>query len=150
MLRKKIYIASDHAGYELKTKLCAFFESENLSYDDLGVHTNECCDYADYAHKLASKIDNDSFGVLICGSGIGVSIAANRHSGIRCALCSEALSAKLARKHNDANVIALGGRLIGADLAVDIVNEFINTNFDGGRHLQRISKIEVDECLQIG
>lgn len=150
MLRKRIIIASDHAGFELKAKLCAFFQSANLFYNDLGVHTNECCDYADYAHTLVSKMDSDSFGILICGSGIGISIAANRHKGIRCALCSESLSAKLARKHNDANVLALGGRLIGADLAVEIVREFIGTEFEGGRHEERISKIEVDECLQIG
>lgn len=143
MLRKKILIANDHAGFELKNKLCAFFKSSNLAYDDLGAHSNQSCDYAEFAHKLASKIDDQSFGILICGSGIGISIAANRHDGIRCALCSESLSAKLARKHNDANVLALGGRLIGADLATDIVNEFINTQFEGGRHLPRIQKIEV-------
>lgn len=143
MLRKKILIANDHAGFELKKRLCAFFESANLPYDDLGAHSNEACDYAEFAHKLAGKIDENSFGVLICGSGIGISIAANRHAGIRCALCSESLSAKLARKHNDANVIAMGGRLIGADLAIDLVREFISTEFEGGRHLKRIQKIEV-------
>lgn len=143
MLRKKIYIANDHAGFELKNKLCAFFKSSNLPYDDLGIHSDKSCDYAEFAHKLVSKIDDESFGILICGSGIGISIAANRHAGIRCALCSESLSARLARKHNNANVLALAGRLIGADLAIDIVSEFINTEFEGGRHLPRIQKIEV-------
>lgn len=143
MLRKKIYIASDHAGFELKNKLCAFFTASNLKYDDLGTQSNESCDYTDFAHKLALKIDDESFGILICGSGIGMSVVANRHSGIRCALCSESLSAKLARKHNNANVLALGGRLIGTDLALEIVREFINTEFEGGRHLRRIEKIEV-------
>ncbi len=143
MLRKKILIANDHAGFDLKKRLCAFFDSSNLPYEDLGAHSSEACDYAEFAHKLANKMSEESFGVLICGSGIGISIAANRHAGIRCALCSESLSAKLARKHNDANVIAMGGRLIGADLAVDLVREFISTEFEGGRHLKRIEKIEV-------
>lgn len=142
MLRKKIFIANDHAGFELKSKLCAFFDSANLNYEDLGAHDTQSCDYADFAHKLATCIDENSFGVLICGSGIGMSIAANKNLGIRCALCSEALSAKLARAHNDANVLALGGRLIGAQMAVDIVETFIKTSFEGGRHRARIAKIE--------
>ncbi|MCG4231165.1 RpiB/LacA/LacB family sugar-phosphate isomerase, partial [Campylobacter jejuni] len=102
------------------------------------------CDYPDYAHLLASKIDEQSFGILICGSGIGISIAANRHKNIRCALCNESLSAKLARKHNDANVLAFGGRLIGIDAAIDMIENFIQTPFDQGRHVKRIQKIEVD------
>lgn len=143
MLRKKIFIAADHAGYELKTRLCAFFEAENLAYEDLGTHDKESCDYADFAHALCEKVDENSFGVLICGSGIGMSVAANRHSGIRCALCSETFSARLARKHNDANVLALGGRLIGAEMAFEIVREFVNSSFEGGRHRARVAKIEV-------
>ena len=143
MLRKKIFIAADHAGYELKTRLCAFFEAENLPYEDLGTNDKESCDYADFAHTLCKKLDENSFGVLICGSGIGMSVAANRHSGIRCALCSETFSARLARKHNDANVLALGGRLIGAEMAFEIVREFVNSSFEGGRHRARVAKIEV-------
>ena len=143
MLRKKIFIAADHAGYELKTRLCAFFEAENLPYENLGTDSKESCDYADFAHTLCAKVDENSFGVLICGSGIGMSVAANRHAGIRCALCSETLSAKLARKHNDANVLALGGRLIGAEMAFEIVREFVNSSFEGGRHRARVAKIEV-------
>lgn len=143
MLRKKIFIAADHAGYELKTRLCAFFEAQNLPYEDLGTKSVESCDYADYAHALCEKLDDESFGVLVCGSGIGMSVAANRHEGIRCALCSEILSARLARKHNDANVLALGGRLIGAEMAFEIVREFVNTSFEGGRHRARVAKIEV-------
>ena len=143
MLRKKIFIAADHAGYELKTRLCAFFEAENLPYEDLGTNDKESCDYADFAHALCKKLDENSFGVLICGSGIGMSVAANRHSVIRCALCSETFSARLARKHNDANVLALGGRLIGAEMAFEIVREFVNSSFEGGRHRARVAKIEV-------
>lgn len=144
MLREKIYIASDHAGFELKEKICAFFENEHISFTDLGTNSTQSCDYPDYAHSLVSKIDSKSFGILICGTGIGISIAANRHKGIRCALCSESLSAKFARKHNDANVLALGARIIGVDLALDIIKNFIQTPFDEGRHINRIQKIEVD------
>lgn len=144
MLREKIYVASDHAGFELKEKICLFLKEKNIIFNDLG--TNDCtsCDYPDYAHLLAEKINKQSFGILICGSGIGISIAANRHKNIRCALCHESLSAELARKHNDANVLALGGRLIGIELAINIIEKFIQTPFDEGRHIQRIQKIEVE------
>lgn len=143
MLKEKIYIASDHAGYILKEKLCKHLLEKKINFTDLGAHDEKSCDYPDYAHLLAQKIDQTSFGVLICGSGIGISIAANRHSNIRCALCGESLSAELSRKHNDANVLALGGRLLGVDLAIDILEKFINTPFEEGRHIQRIQKIEV-------
>lgn len=144
MLRERLYIASDHAGYELKTKLCTFFKEVQISFIDLGTNCDESCDYPDFARLLASKIDEKSFGILICGSGIGISIAANRHKNIRCALCSESLSARLARKHNDANVLAFGGRLVGLDLAIDMIENFIKTPFDEGRHMKRIQKIEVE------
>ncbi|EHY1194778.1 ribose 5-phosphate isomerase B [Campylobacter coli] len=144
MLRKKIYIASDHAGFMLKEKICTFLKEKQIPFDDLGTNDPTSCDYPDYAHLLASKIDEQSFGILICGSGIGISVAANRHKNIRCALCNESLSAKLARKHNDANVLAFGGRLIGIDAAIDMIENFIQTPFDQGRHVKRIQKIEVD------
>ncbi|MCR2061434.1 ribose 5-phosphate isomerase B [Campylobacter helveticus] len=144
MLRERLYIASDHAGYELKTKLCTFFKEVQIPFIDLGTNDEKSCDYPDFAHLLASKIDEKSFGILICGSGIGISIAANRHKNIRCALCSESLSARLARKHNDANVLAFGGRLVGLDLAIDMIENFIKTPFDEGRHMKRIQKIEVE------
>ena len=143
MLKKKIYLASDHAGFELKEKICDFLQTENIPFEDLGTKDKSSCDYPDYAHLLASKIDDESFGILICGSGIGISIAANRHENIRCALCNESLSAKLARKHNDANVLALGGRLVGIELAIDIIQNFIQTPFEKGRHMKRIQKLEV-------
>lgn len=143
MLREKIYIASDHAGYILKAKICNHFLEKKINFTDLGTYNEKSCDYPDYAHLLAQKIDQTSFGVLICGSGIGMCIAANRHSSIRCALCSESLSAELSRKHNDANVLALGARILGVDLAIDILEKFINTPFEEGRHKQRIQKIEV-------
>lgn len=141
MLREILYIASDHAGFELKEKLCCAFGGEGISFIDLGTHSDESCDYPDYADLLAQKIDAKSFGILICGSGIGISIAANRHKNIRCALCGESLSAALARRHNDANVLALGGKLIGVDLALDMIKTFIKTPFEAGRHEKRIQKL---------
>ncbi|AJD04733.1 ribose 5-phosphate isomerase B [Campylobacter lari] len=142
MLREKIYIASDHAGFVLKQEIINFLQEKNINFEDLGPFSEERCDYPDYAHLLSSKIDENSFGILVCGSGIGMSIAANRHKNIRCALCNEPLSAKLSREHNDANVLALGARLIGVDMAFEIISNFINTSFSGGRHCVRISKIE--------
>ncbi|WP_139452571.1 ribose 5-phosphate isomerase B [Campylobacter armoricus] len=142
MLREKIYIASDHAGFALKQEITNFLNKQNLILEDLGPFCNERCDYPDYAHLLSSKINDNSFGILVCGSGIGMSITANRHKNIRCALCNEPLSAKLSREHNDANVLALGARLTGVDMAFEIITNFINTSFSGGRHCVRISKIE--------
>ncbi|AKJ53480.1 ribose 5-phosphate isomerase [Campylobacter lari] len=142
MLREKIYIASDHAGFVLKQEIINFLQEKNINFEDLGPFSEDRCDYPDYAHLLSSKIDENSFGILVCGSGIGMSIAANRHKNIRCALCNEPLSAKLSREHNDANVLALGARLIGVDMAFEIISNFINTSFSGGRHCVRISKIE--------
>ena len=141
---KKIAIGSDHGGVDLKAEIKDFLTKEGYEIKDFGTNYTDSCDYPDYAHLLASKIDEQSFGILICGSGIGISIAANRHKNIRCALCNESLSAKLARKHNDANVLAFGGRLIGIDAAIDMIENFIQTPFDQGRHVKRIQKIEVD------
>ncbi|HEC1746918.1 TPA: ribose 5-phosphate isomerase B [Campylobacter lari] len=142
MLREKIYIASDHAGFVLKQEIINFLQEKSINFEDLGPFSEDRCDYPDYAHLLSSKIDENSFGILVCGSGIGMSIAANRHKNIRCALCNEPLSAKLSREHNDANVLALGARLIGVDMAFEIISNFINTSFSGGRHCVRINKIE--------
>ncbi|QOR01847.1 MULTISPECIES: ribose 5-phosphate isomerase B [unclassified Campylobacter] len=142
MLREKIYIASDHAGFALKQEITKFLQEKNIIFEDLGPFCDDRCDYPDYAHLLSSKIDEKSFGILVCGSGIGMSIAANRHKNIRCALCNEPLSAKLSREHNDANVLALGARLSGVDMAFEIISNFLNTPFSGGRHCVRISKIE--------
>lgn len=142
MIKEKIYIASDHAGFELKEKIISFLKEQKIDFEDLGPCNNNRCDYPDYAHLLSSKIDEKTFGILVCGSGIGMSIAANKHKNIRCALCNEPLSAELSRKHNDANILALGARLIGEDMAFKIINIFISTSFEGGRHCGRISKIE--------
>lgn len=142
MTKNSLLIASDHAGFALKKALCEFFKNEGIEFEDLGTSDEKSCDYPDYAHLLAQKLDKTKKGILICGSGIGVSISANRHKNVRCALCSEPLSARLARKHNDANVLALGARLIGLDLAIEIVKEFLYTEFEGGRHCLRVQKIE--------
>ena len=140
---KKIFIASDHAGYELKKKIIERF-SKKLNLEDLGTNnSNKSVNYPDYAHKLCIKVKKNKFniGILVCGSGIGMSMAANRHKKIRAALCYSIKHAKLSRLHNNANVITLGSRLTNKKLALNIVNIFLRTNFEGGRHKKRVSKI---------
>lgn len=137
----KVLIASDHAGFALKSTLIESFDYEWI---DLGPSSTDSVDYPDYAYKVANALQEGQadMGVLICGSGIGISIAANRHEGVRAALCSNGLMAKLSRQHNNANVLVLGERLIGVDVAKDCVNEFFKTDFEGGRHEARVAKIE--------
>lgn len=143
MIRQKIYIASDHAGYALKEQICEYLKEEELDFEDLGCKDQQSCDYPVYAKILCKKMDKEKdFGVLVCGSGIGISIAANRFKGVRAALCSEPFSAQLARLHNDANVLALGGRLLGKDMALKVLKVFISTQFEGSRHQRRIDLIE--------
>lgn len=139
-----IAIASDHAGVDLKAALAKDLRALGYEVKDLGTHSTESVDYPDFGHAVAKEITsgNASRGVVICGSGIGISIAANRHEGIRAALCHDGLEAKLARKHNDANVLALGARIIGLEAAKDALKSFLSTNFEGGRHQRRIDKIE--------
>jgi ribose 5-phosphate isomerase B len=136
-------IASDHAGYELKQTLVAFLREQSLQVEDLGTHGTSSVDYPDYGYAMAQwlKANGEGKGILICGSGIGISIAANRHTHVRAALCHDGLSAALCRKHNDANVLCLGARLIGVDVAKDAVMQFLNTSFEGGRHAGRIEKL---------
>jgi ribose 5-phosphate isomerase B len=139
-----VVFASDHAGVDLRLHLCNLVQGWGYSVLDLGPPAGESVDYPDYADKLADALKSSpvSVGVLICGSGIGISIAANRHAHIRAALVSDSLSARLAREHNNANVIALGARLIGPDLAADAVKQFLTTGFDGGeRHARRVAKL---------
>ncbi len=140
----KIYAGSDHAGLALKQSLIKFLQSKGFEVEDLGTYTTDSCDYPDYAHAVAKKVlaEPNSKGLLTCGSGIGISIAANRHKGIRAALCHTSLEAELSRKHNDANILVLGGRIIGEVLAEDIAEKFYATDFEGGRHAKRIAKIE--------
>ena len=140
---KGVFLASDHAGFVLKQKICKFLISKGIKILDLGPKNNSSVDYPDFAHLLAKKMKtkNNNIGVLVCGSGIGMSMTANRHKNIRAALCHNIKSAKLSRMHNNANVIAIGSRLTKKNLALKCVNVFLKTPFDGGRHLKRIKKI---------
>ena len=139
----RIAIASDHAAFEMKAALAAWLRDEGHDVIDLGPAGIASVDYPDYGYRLAGAIAEGraDLGVALCGSGIGISIAVNRHPGVRCALVSEALSARLARQHNDANVIAMGARLIGIEAAKDCLAAFIATPFAGGRHGDRVAKL---------
>tara|TARA_B100001123_G_scaffold196111_1_gene223448 strand:+ start:235 stop:648 length:414 start_codon:yes stop_codon:yes gene_type:complete len=136
---KHIFIASDHAGYKLKRSII----SKIKKIIDLGPKSTESVDYPDYAKKLAKKVASNkgSFGILICGSGMGMSIAANKTKNVRAALCYSAKNTKLSRLHNNANIITLGERLINKNKAINLVKIFLRTKFEGGRHLRRIKKI---------
>ena len=140
---KNIFIASDHAGYKLKEQIKIKF-SNKIFFIDLGVNnSNKPVNYPDYAHKICKKVslNKHNIGILICGSGIGMSMAANRHKKIRAAPCYSIKNAKLSRLHNNANIITLGARLIKKNLAFKCISAFINTKFEGGRHLKRVNKI---------
>ena len=138
-MQKKIYIASDHAGFDMKTKLCNDFKT----FVDLGTNSNESVDYPDLAHKLTTKIsqNENSLGILICGTGVGMSIAANRKKGIRAALVTSSEVARLVRQHNDANVLVIPGRFMKDEDAKNCVQTFIDTQFEEGRHKKRVEKI---------
>ena len=140
---KKIFISSDHAGFRLKEFIKMYLEKKKYKYFDLGPKTNSKVDYPDYAHKVAKKVklNKNHIGILVCGSGTGMNIAANKHKNIRAAQCFNLKSTKLSRLHNDANIITLGSRLITKKNALRFVNTFLTTDFDGGRHLKRIKKI---------
>ena len=141
MKLKRIFIASDHAGYNLKENIKKSLIKKNKKVMDLGPKNCNSVDYPDYAHLLSKKIKKNNIGILICGSGIGMSIAANRHKNVRAALCHSTKSAFLSRKHNNANVIALGARLTTKNVALKYIDKFIKTKFEGGRHLRRVKKI---------
>jgi ribose 5-phosphate isomerase B len=140
---KKIFLSSDHAGYKLKVIIKLHLDKKKIKYTDLGPFNSHKVDYPDYAHKVAKKVktNNNYVGILICGSGMGMNITANRHKNIRAAQCFNLKSTKLSRLHNDANIITLGSRLLTNKNAVSFVNVFLNTKFDGGRHIKRIRKI---------
>ena len=138
-MNKKIFIASDHAGYEMKTKLNEYFKS----FVDLGTNSLESVDYPDFAHKLTNEVlrNEGSFGILICGTGVGMSIAANRSKGIRAGLVNSVEVARLVRQHNDANVLVIPGRFMKDEDAKNCVQTFIDTQFEAGRHKKRVEKI---------
>jgi len=140
---KKIFLSSDHAGYKLKEFIKIDLDKKKINYTDLGPFNSERVDYPDYAHKVAKKVKTDKkhIGILVCGSGMGMNIAANRHKNIRAAQCFNLKSTKLSRLHNDANIITLGSRLLTKKNALNCVSVFLNTKFEGGRHAKRIKKI---------
>tara|TARA_B100001121_G_scaffold261036_1_gene240763 strand:+ start:1521 stop:1940 length:420 start_codon:yes stop_codon:yes gene_type:complete len=138
----KITIGSDHAGVEYKSEIVEFLEKEKHEVLDVGTFSNESVDYPDFAHLVSKEVLADSdFGVLICGSGNGVSMAANKHKGIRAALCWNEEITKLARQHNDANVISIPARFLSLEKSIELIKVFLKTNFDGGRHERRVKKI---------
>lgn len=138
-----LFIASDHAGLRLKDFIISYMQKKELEFSDLGVYDDASVDYPDMANLLCKEVlkDNKNRGILVCGSGIGMSIAANRHSGIRAALCTDSYMASMARRHNDANVLCLGERLLGYGVAQHILDIFLNESFDGGRHFGRVQKL---------
>ena len=140
---KKIFLSSDHAGYKLKEIIKIYLDKIMIKYIDLGPFSNDRVDYPDYAHKVAKKvkINKNHVGILVCGSGTGMNIAANKHKNIRAAQCFNVKSTKLSRLHNDANIITLGSRLLSKKNALKFIGVFLNTKFEGGRHTKRIRKI---------
>ena len=142
----KIVIASDHGGFELKNKIREYLYKKDFNVTDIGCDTPESCDYPDYAHRLCEYVlENNCKGILVCGTGIGMSIAANKHKGIRASHCTDTYTARMTRMHNDSNVLCLGERTTGVGLALDIVEIWLNTAFEGGRHQARIDKIELEK-----
>ena len=140
-----IGIGSDHGGYALKQEVIAYLKENGLEFKDFGCYDEKSCDYPEYAHAVAHAVADGECekGILICGTGIGISMAANKVKGIRCALCHDVFSAKATREHNDANILAMGGRVVGPGLATMIVDVFLNTEFSNDeRHIRRINKIE--------
>lgn len=145
-----IAIGCDHGGFELKEHIKKHFDELGIEYKDYGTYSEESVDYPDCAKPVCEAViaKTADCGILICGTGIGISIAANKHKGIRAALCSDVYSAKMTKMHNDANIICLGGRVIGRELAFMIIDEWLTTEFEGGRHCKRLEKIRRIEELQ--
>ncbi|MBR6200035.1 MAG: ribose 5-phosphate isomerase B [Spirochaetales bacterium] len=151
-MENKIIIGSDHGGFDLKQEIIAFLQND-MKYEvqDMGCYDKNSVDYPDIAETVCNEVKKSGlYGILICGTGIGISISANKINGIRCALCSDEYSAKMTRHHNDANVLALGGRTVGPELAKSIVQTFLTNDFDGGRHEKRVNKIKLLEEKQTG
>ncbi len=145
-MSERLVIAADHGGVELKKELVEGLKDLKLGVDDLGTYTPEACDYPDFAHQVAKGILAGKYdrGILICGTGVGMAITANRYRGIRAVNCSDPFSARYSRQHNNANVLTLGGRVVGFGLAWEIVNVWLSTAFSGdARHIRRVGKIEI-------
>ncbi|EOD01759.1 ribose 5-phosphate isomerase B [Caldisalinibacter kiritimatiensis] len=139
----KIALGSDHGGYELKEYIKEHLENKGIDFVDYGTGSTESVDYPEYGYKVAKAVKDGECdrGIICCGTGIGISISANKVPGIRCALCSDSYSARMSREHNNANVLALGGRVVGKDLAFEIVDTWLKAEFQGGRHERRVNKI---------
>lgn len=146
-----IFIGSDHGGFELKNEIVNFLNNDlKIEVKDMGCYSKDSVDYPDIAKIVCDEVlKNNTIGILLCGTGIGISIAANKINGIRCALCSNEYSAIMAKRHNNANVLALGGRVIGAELAKSIVKAFLESDFDGGRHEKRLEKITILDNIRL-
>lgn len=142
---KMIGLCCDHAGYEMKEFVKQLLESKGIAYKDFGTHSTDSCDYPDFAHPLACAVEAGEVypGIAICGSGNGIAMTLNKHQGIRAALCWQTEIARLARQHNDANILVMPGRFISQEQAAEEVDAFLNTPFEGGRHQGRIDKIPV-------
>ena len=146
-MSKKIIIGVDHGGFEIKDQIISHLEAKGFSVTDVGTYSAESCDYPLIAHELCKRIQSGEapIGILICGTGIGMSIAANKHKGIRAACCSDTFSARLTRVHNDANVLCFGARVVAIGLALDLVDSFVDAEFEGDRHIKRVSMLEAIE-----
>lgn len=144
----KVAIGCDHGGFQLKGAIMNYLEDKGYTYKDYGTYSEESCDYPDIAIAVAEAVATGEYdkGILICGTGIGIGIAANKVSGIRAALCHDTFSAHASREHNDANILTMGQRVIGQGLALDIVDIWLHTEFEGGRHQRRIDKIHAKEA----
>jgi ribose 5-phosphate isomerase B len=140
----RIAVGADHAGFALKRAMVEVLRTRGVEIEDLGTHDDASCDYPDYAHAVARAVldERADLGLLICGSGVGMSIAANRHPGIYAVVCSEPYSAAMSRRHNHANVLCMGARVVGAGVAEAILDAFLGASFEGGRHEGRVKKIE--------
>lgn len=143
-----IALGSDHGGFPLKQHIIAYLKEKGIAYKDFGCDSADSCDYPDFGAAAARAVASGECdkGIVICTTGIGISIAANKIKGVRCALCSEPLSAEMTRRHNDANMLSMGAGLTGPNMAVKIVEVFLNTEFEGGRHQRRVDKITALEA----
>ncbi len=144
-----IALASDHAGFALKQKVCQWLENQGAKVHDFGCYSTESCDYPDYAHPLASAVEKGeyAFGIVICSTGNGICMTANKHQGIRAALCWDVPLARLARQHNNANVLGMPANYISEAVAMEVVDTFFTTDFEGGRHERRVNKIPLQPNL---
>ena len=140
----KYFIGTDHAGFEVKSFVIEYLQEKGIEVEDLGTYSSESVDYPDYAHKVAEAVlaNPGTMGILICGSGIGMSLAANKHKGIRAALCHDHYTASMSRRHNNANILCFGARIVGKGEIESILEGWLNSEFEGGRHQRRVEKID--------